>query len=362
MRITQLRSYQFRNLAPANLEFDGAAHFFLGGNGQGKTNLLEALGLVTALRSFRTQDLSALSAWQTQGGAQLFFQIEHPQMGLSEVEVQMSGGKRSVRLDGESVSKLADFLGYFPTVPLTSQDIQMLRGTPQLRRRFLDLAVASVDPHYYDALRRYHQALRQRNALLKNRAGRTQCRPFEQVLARSAELLLDLRKVSLDYLNRHFQSAYRTISPAEESPELVYRPSGQWSNEAEFLEILEQQWERDRMRETTGIGPHRDDFALRLQEHRAREYASEGQQRGLVLALRLAQVHWIREKTGIPPVILADDILGELDPQREQGFWRSLDREHQLFATGTRRPTGPEGCHWRIWNVDAGYVTGGEAE
>lgn len=356
MRILSLRSYQFRNLSSVDLKLDGDAHFFLGANGQGKTNLLEAIGLLTALRSFRTQDMAALVGWQTQGGAHLRFNVEHPKMGETEVLIAVEGRKRSVEVDGNRLDKLADFIGLFPTVALSSQDIQMLRGAPQLRRRFLDLSIASVDPVYYEALRTYHQALRERNALLKQRASPALFRPFEQLLVKAAESLQQLRIKSLGYLDKHFQEAYRIISPEEEAPELVYRPSGQWQTAAELQAILDANREKDRMRETTGTGPHRDDFVLRLLDHRAREYASEGQQRGLVLALRLAQMHWIREQTGFSPIILADDILGELDPQRQRGFWRSIGSGHQLFATGTRPPTGPEGCEWQIWHVNKGTI------
>ncbi len=359
MRILKIRSYQFRNLASVDLDLTGDAHFFLGANGQGKTNLLEAVGMLTALRSFRTQDMAALVGWKTQGGAHLHFTVDHPRMGETEVDIAIEGRSRTVKVDGNPVAKLADFIGSFATVALSSQDIQMLRGSPQLRRRFLDLAVASVDPFYYNALRSYHQALRERNALLKQRAAPALFRPFEQLLVQAAESLQQLRKSSLAYLDRHFQEAYRVISPEEEAPELVYRPSGQWQTAAEFQAILDVNRDRDRTRETTGIGPHRDDFALRLLDHRAREYASEGQQRGMVLALRLAQMHWIREKTGLSPVILADDILGELDPQRQQGFWRSVGNGQQLLATGTRPPTGPEGCAWQIWRVEKGKIVKG---
>lgn len=361
MRILKIRSYQFRNLTSVDLDLAGDAHFFIGANGQGKTNLLEAVGLLTALRSFRTQDMAALVGWKTQGGAHLQFTIEHPRMGETDVSIAIEGRSRTVKVDGNPVDKLADFIGSFPTVALSSQDIQMLRGSPQLRRRFLDLAVASVDPVYYQTLRTYHKALRERNALLKQRAVPALFRPFEQLLVQAAEALVQLRKSSLTYLDRHFQDVYRVISPEEEAPELVYRPSGQWSTAAEFQQLLNENRDKDRARETTSVGPHRDDFAFRLLDHRAREYASEGQQRGLVLALRLAQMHWIREKTGLSPVILADDILGELDPQRQRGFWRSVGDGHQLFATGTRPPTGPEGCAWQTWQVEKGSIQRGDS-
>lgn len=354
MIITGLRTRCFRNLGDIDLNFTQGGIFFLGSNGQGKTNLLEALGLVTALRSFRTQDMRSLMRWKSAEPTVVLVRVEHPLRGECEVEIRMESGQRTVMLDGEPIRRLADFLGLFPTVAFTSQDIQLLRGAPQLRRRFLDLAISAVDPVYFEALRDYHRVLKERNALLKKRMDMRMAAPFEKVMATTASRILEIRHQALDYLNEHLQSSYRVISPEEESPELVYRPSGDWSGSDDFLKLLESNRSKDLQRETTTVGPHRDDFVFRLRNHRAREFASEGQQRGLALALRLAQVQWIYERHQIYPVILADDILGELDPVRQNGFWKSLQDCPQIFATGTRMPDKGVGVDWQLWNIKDG--------
>lgn len=356
MRIRSLHLRDFRNIAGAHVDLDAPAVFIAGANGQGKTNLLEALGLLAALRSFRAGDRRALIRWGAEE-AGLRVELEHDTQGETEVAMTLRSGSLAVTVDGERVERLSGFLGLFPVVAFTSQDIQVLRGPPQGRRQFMDLSFSMVDAGYLEALRRYHGALRERNRLLKNRAGRSVLAAFEAVLIPEGGRLMAKREEGLRHFAQELEKAYAHIAPGGEGAELIYRPDVRGGDGEALRAALEGARERDATMGTTTVGPHRDDFALRLFDRRAREYGSEGQQRGLVLALRLAQAQWFGAHTGVRPVILADDILGELDPARRERFWGALPRDSQIVATGTDLPKGGPWGEWGLYAVAEGAFT-----
>ncbi|MDP0499996.1 MAG: DNA replication and repair protein RecF [Verrucomicrobiota bacterium JB022] len=357
MRFKEVRLSEYRNVQLQALTLEGRDAFVVGPNGQGKTNLLEALSLVTALRSFRTTQNRTLVRWGGGGEARLFFRLEHEQLGETELELSFKHGSKQVWLDGEKVGRLGEVLGRFPTVPFSSQDIQLLRGTPQARRQFLDLAIAAVDARYLDHLRKFHQALKERNRCLKERRPAAVRNAFEPTLAEHAAAVVRLRREAMAQLSRHLEEAYQTIATEDESPELCYLPNVEAEEPDAYGQLWKEHLERDQAMESTQRGPHRDDFNLRLFDRRAREYGSEGQQRGLVLSLRLAQARWFFERTGVHPVILADDILGELDPRRRQGFWNALLPDTQVIASGTELPRAEQSRPWAIWRVENGIFS-----
>jgi len=354
MRLDGLNLQNFRNIAGASLTFAGASHFLLGPNGQGKTNLLEAIGLVTALRSFRTQETRPLLREGTRE-AGVLYRLSHEQRGGTEVRLDLRAGSKTLHVDGERVRRLGDHLGAFPTVVLSSDDIQLLRGSPGLRRRFLDLTAAAVEPAYFAALRDYHRALKERNSLLRSPGfAPALAEPYEKILARAAAVLVGRREAVCAELAEDLRSAYAELAQAEEAPGLGYRPKSAGADAAAFREVFAAQRGRDREAGMTRHGPHRDDVALLMQGRDAQAYASEGQQRGLVVALRLAQLRWFQRGSGLAPVVLADDVLGELDPRRREGFWRVIGPELQVIATGTVPPPRTPGRAWRILKVHGG--------
>ncbi|MFO7724613.1 MAG: DNA replication and repair protein RecF [Oceanipulchritudo sp.] len=363
MRFRSIRARKFRNFAFLEAAFPGGAQFVRGNNGQGKTNLLEALGLVTSLRSFRTSDSSALIRWNTHPPeALLLYELEHEQLGETILEIRIQPGSKRILLDGNPVRRMGEILGSFPTITFSSQDIQILRGAPSLRRRLMDMMFVVMDTGYYTLLTRYYKALKARNALLKGGAPAAHRRPFENQLIEGGWELTHLRGRLLEAFGQHFRTAYAGISGTDETPELAYHPSihtdGPTAYEAAFLASAN----RDRETGTTNRGPHRDDLRFRLLGHPAREFASEGQQRGLVLALRMGLVDWYRMRGGTPPVILADDIVGELDPSRRRGFWQMLGTGSQIIATGTTFPGEDASRSWSLWEMQDGELAAMEAE
>lgn len=362
MRFAVFRAEEFRNVAFCDVALRGRRHYFRGANGQGKTNLLEGLGFISSLRSFRTRSLRVLPRREAaERRARLWYAVKDEADGISEVEIELRPGTRKLWWDGEPVRRLGELLGRFPTVPLSSQDIQLLRGAPELRRRFVDMLLVQMDGGYFETLTRYHKALHSRNALLKQGAGERLRGPFEAVLAAEGAALVGLRARLLAAFAPHFRAAYEGISPVAEAPGLSYEANLQAVEAGAFAEGLAANLERDRETGTTQRGPHRDDIKLELQGRAAREYASEGQQRGLVLALRLGLVEWLRAEGGPAPVVLADDIVGELDADRRAGFWKLLEPCGQIVATGTAPVASLGGEDWVEWEVVDGQVRPVEA-
>jgi DNA replication and repair protein RecF len=355
MMLRRLSLQTFRNLPLGCLDFDSKQTFFVGANGQGKTNLLEAVGLLGALRSFRgaePRDLIARGATE----ARVCCVLEHERDGVVEVEILVRPQRREVSINGAKCERLAEFLGRFPVVALSSYDLQLLRGAPQLRRRAVDLAIASLDEKYFNALRRYHEALDSRNALLRGpRApAAEELSAFEAQMAPSAAALVSARAKVTAELAAHFVAAYDQLTGGVvESPGWTYAPDLPAMTADVWCTSWADSRPRDLAMKTTMRGPHRDDFAFQLAGQEAKALGSEGQQRGLVVSWRLAQAAWQRARTGIAPIVLADDVLGELDPSRRAGFWRAAANAAQVLATGTTLPAG-EAEEWAVWNVNAG--------
>lgn len=351
MRFVNLRLQNFRNIEFAELDLRAERIFLLGSNGQGKSNLLEALGLVTALRSFRTQTLAALPR---KGGSSYtgVYTIDQEKYGETELEIRADPSGRKVLVDGEKVSRLGDFIGRFPAVPLSSGDLMILRGSPGERRRFLDLTLSAVDPEYYRALRQYHKGVAERNRLLKRGGSSGELSAFEAEIAPYAVALSEKREQGVGVLRETLMSVYRDIAEADEGPALLYKSSSGVMDVEGVRRMLFESRRRDQIMGSTQRGPHRDDFSLSLSVGGAREYASDGQQRGLCVALRIAQARIFQSRLGVNPVILADDVLGELDPHRKAGFWRACPDEFQIIATGTELPDYSD--QWRIYKVEHG--------
>lgn len=354
MRFASVTLQGFRNLALTDVRLGGRRVFLCGANAQGKTNFLEALGYVTALRSFRGAETRALiGLGQPQAG--LGFGLEHEQFGASRVTITLSAGGREVMWEQGKVTRLADFIGRFPTVAFWSQDNQFLRGSPSLRRRWLDMTLSAMDPAYLLALQAYTRAMTERNILLKKGvAGAGAIAAFEQELGIHAVKVVAARAAGLEVLSDFFRQAHARLVPEGETAGLTYVPDTEATTVEEFVALQAKNRPRDTLLKSTEHGPHRDDLEVKLNGRPARQFASEGQQRCLVIALRLAQAAYFKAKGGVTPVLLCDDVLGELDPVRRERFWASLEHDPQVVATGTTVP--PDASAWQVLRVENGMV------
>lgn len=361
MRLRKISLHHFRNVGFAALELKGRRQFLVGSNGQGKTNLLEAVGFLTALRSFRTTDNKILIGHGEQTAAMACV-LDHEQLGETHVTIKLRRDGKEVWCDQTRVTKMGDYLGKFPTVVFSSHDIQLVRGAPALRRRWLDLTLSAIDPNYFRALQAFTRALAERNALLKSgRAVTAELEAFEQALAPAAAEVIALRVAGAQRIARLVEANYASLVDGGEPAGVAYQPNVAETSAEALKARFESGRARDAQFRTTLAGPHRDDLLFTIKETAAKDFASEGQQRSFVLALRLAQAAWFRERSGVCPVLLADDVLGELDAMRRARFWSAVDADSQVIATGTHLPgteMDSEAAEaWQIFDIVDGNVT-----
>ncbi len=354
MRLLSLNLENFRNVKSASFNFGGDRIFFLGPNGQGKTNLLEAIGLSATLRSFRKNGMDGLVR-EGEERSRLFFRFSEEDGQEHEILLDFRPkGEKNLELNGDKISRLGEYLGLFPAVTLSSRDFRIVREGPSDRRKWLDLLLSSASRQYLEVLQSYHRSLRERNALLKRGGADSELDAFEHALAKSAQHLQTTRGEVFPSLATSLSKHYSSLSGGAEQAGLSYQPDLPELSLDELLERYASDRERDRFLGSTRRGPHRDDFQFSLNQRDARIYASEGQQRGLVLALRLAEFTYLHEALRKLPLVLADDVLGELDGNRKANFRKLLPPRAQVFATGTAYPSEEEKEIWVTYLVEQG--------
>ena len=352
MHLAHLRLRDFRNYARLDVDFRPGFHLLLGDNAQGKTNILEAIYLMATLRSFR----GVGSAQMIRHGQTGYF-VGGKSVGQATHEIKMywSLRERKLSLDGQPVRKLTDYLGALRVVVFCTEDLQLVKGTARARRRFMDLLLSQTHPTYLPLLQRYAHALRSRNAMLKQRTiDEASLESFSRELIDLGNQIIQHRQQLTPRISPLARLAYRRISSDAEELRLEYQPSVKKDFEVE----LTQARARERTYRSTLVGPHRDDVELQLNGQSAAQFGSEGQKRTLAIALKMAQAEYLSGLHGSPPILLIDDVMGELDVKRRSGLLPLLERAHQasgqIFMTCTEenwpRELGRELQRWQVQN------------
>ena len=356
MHLAHLRLRDFRNYARLDMDFVPGFHVFLGNNAQGKTNMLEAVYLLATLRSFRGVGHAQLVR---EGQKGFFAGGTVVGQGTHEVKFYWSAAKKTLGLDGGPVRKFSEYYGLIQAVVFCTEDLQLIKGTARIRRRFLDLLLAQTHPGYLALLQRYARAVRARNALLKQHLpDATSLDGFTRELLAAGQPLIELRRELIPRLSPLAREAYARIAPGGEELRLEYQPSVK----RDFAVELAQSRQRERVLRSTLVGPHRDELELLLDNRAAGQFGSEGQKRTIAIALKMAQAEYLTGVRGSPPILLIDDVMGELDARRRSGFLPLLDRaQHahgQVFMTCTEENWPRELSRDLIrWEVKAGAVT-----
>jgi len=355
VHLSHLKLRDFRNYARLDAKFTPGFHLLLGDNAQGKTNVLEAIYLLATLRSFRGSASQQMVRHGQSGyfvGAKVASHITH------DIKMYWSSRERKLSLDGQPVRKLTDYFGVLRTVVFCTEDVQIVKGTGRSRRRFLDLLLCQTYPAYLPMLQRYARALRSRNALLKRPiVDPVAVEGFTHEMLKMGEEIIRLRADFVPKFSPLARLAFRRIAPETEELRLEYAPSVKGS----FTVALAQLRDRERGARMTLIGPHRDELTLLVNDRAAAEFGSEGQKRTVALALKMAQAEYLTGIHGHPPVLLIDDVMGELDLKRRSGFIPLLERSHhakgQVFMTATEENWPRElGRDLQRWEVKAGTM------
>lgn len=355
MHLARLRLRDFRNYSRMDLDFAPGFHLLLGDNAQGKTNILEAIYLLSTLRSFRGVGSAQMVRHGEKGyfvGGQIVGQGQH------DVKMYWSTAERSLTLDGRPVRKLSDYWGVLRTVVFCTEDLLLVKGPARGRRRFMDLVLAQTRPAYLALLQRYAKALRARNALLKQPLlDAMALEGFSHELIEAGTQIMQHRRELLPAFDPVARAAYHRVARGAEQLRLDYRPGVK----GDFAVELAQSHARERSYRMTVVGPHRDELELTLEGRSAAQFGSEGQKRTLAIALKMSQAEYLTAAHGAPPILLIDDIMGELDAGRRSAFLPLLGRAHeargQVFMTATEENWPAElGGELKKWRVTKGSV------
>jgi len=318
----------------------------VGDNGQGKTNLLEAIFVVATLRSFRTSRLTDLVGFGNER-AKLGARVLKQQLTrVYEVELTAGEARKTVRLDGKAVRPLSKYFGAFDVVVFTPEDLSIPRGSPGDRRRFLDRSVFTLDPGYLAVAGDYDKVLRTRNSVLKKAGqGSLPARQvddllavYDQQLAELALVVIEARVRFTTTLAPELRGAFAAITRTPRVAGMRYESKLRDATVPEIIARLVEGRARDLAMQATQVGPHRDDIVLELDGREAGSFASQGQLRAIMLAWKTAELDILGRQHGDPPILLLDDVSSELDATRNEYLFEHLAKlAGQCFITTTDR-------------------------
>ncbi|MDE7408114.1 MAG: DNA replication and repair protein RecF [Muribaculaceae bacterium] len=363
MRLNSIDIDNFKNIRMARLQFSPKVNALLGNNGMGKSNLLDAIHYMSFTKSFTGVSDSMLT---TRGEKFSMIRAEYTRRDNPlEVRLGMTAGRRkSLKRDGKEYSRLSEHIGLLPLVMVTPADIDLIRGSGDERRRWMDMVIAQTDPGYLSQLIRYNHNLEARNRLLRD--GAVDHSLFDAVevpMAMAAEAITEARRRFIDRLQPILAAHYEAIAGSGETIRIAY--SGSMAEPGTTLyQLLDSARRRDEVLRHTSVGPHRDDMEMLLDDMPMRRTASQGQCKTFTIALRLAQYDFLSQATGLKPLLLLDDIFDKLDAERVERIMLTVrgPRIGQIFVTDTNRTHLDEIVHrtggdFRLWQVQSGCFT-----
>ena len=344
MYLNRLHLRNFRNYREQEIIFSAPKTILLGDNAQGKSNLLEAVELLSTLRSHRvTRDRDLVLEGETESKitAQLTRKYGSTDLALTLREK----GRRTANINQENVKRQLDFLGVLNAVEFSSLDLELVRGNPETRRQWLDSLLFQIEPIYAHILHEYQRVLKQRNSLLKQSEHRAldpaELELWNHQLITTGTKVIRRRARILDRLAPIAQMWHTKISKETERLEITYKPNVDSTEQTPaaiyqaFGDRLQLRHAAEQSLGNTLVGPHRDEIELTINHTPAKAYGSQGQQRTLVLALKLAELESIEQIVGEPPLLLLDDVLAELDLTRQDRLLSVIEDRFQTLITTT---------------------------
>lgn len=319
MYLNKLQLWNFRSYENLELNFPKGISILYGDNGQGKTNVIEAIYLLCTGRSHRTNrehDMIMYDRPWTRVRAE-----DIQKDGRHTVDMVIARGqKKRILVNGLAISRISEILGQLSGVIFSPEDLDLVKEGPQKRRRFMDIELSQVSKNYFYALNEYNKVLDQRNSLLKENIRPNDLEVWDTLLAQRAVPIIKARRDFCQRLTPKARENHKYLSSGKEELFCVYKDSVQNREDIEdaILELLEKNRENDLKRCFTTVGPHKDDIVIKLGDTDLRYFGSQGQQRTATLALKLTELEMMKEDLGEYPVLLLDDVLSELDTRRQQ--------------------------------------------
>ncbi|MFL0197909.1 DNA replication/repair protein RecF [Clostridium sp. WILCCON 0269] len=338
MYIKYLKLINFRNYKELDIEFDKNINIFIGDNAQGKTNILESMYYCSIGKSPRTNKDKELINWDNK---EAYIKVHILKKSLNKkIEIKIfKEGKKGININSIKISKLSELMGVFNVVMFSPEDLKIVKESPAFRRKFLDIELCKFSKRYYYSLVQYNKVLSQRNALLRNwnKSNNVDIlQIYDKQLSQYGSIIIILRNKYIKKLNGKGKVIHSDITSGVENIEFKYMTCLTNFDRIEdnMLKVLELNRKQDIYKGNTLYGPHRDDFIVNINGINVRNFGSQGQQRTSILTIKFASLEIIKEITGEYPVLLLDDVLSELDKNRQKYILNSINKI-QTFITCT---------------------------
>ncbi|MCE1190094.1 MAG: DNA replication and repair protein RecF [Ignavibacteria bacterium] len=343
MIVRSLSLRNFRIHQSSSIDFSDTLNFIVGGNGEGKTSLLEGLYFLCTTRNFKAAaDNELLRFGEESYEVNGIFQ--DTTIRKARIYYSAADTKRHYLLDGKSITRATDVIGKFPVVLLTPEDHQLTQGGPADRRKFIDSVISQSNVFYLSTLIEYNRIIKQRSALLnllreqRRHDYLVELDAWDELLVKTGTTIIEIRQQFIEEFNQFICEAYSHIMPGEEQPVILYpllQGSTEIVTESIFAERLAKRREEEIRRAANLTGPHRDDFIFMVNNTALKTYGSQGQHKTFQTALRFAEFFYLKMKAGTTPIFLLDDVFGELDTKRSSRISEYLKTVGQAFITIT---------------------------
>ncbi len=334
MKIDNITLNNFRNYSKQELELGKKVNFFIGNNGSGKTNLLEAIYVVALTKSYKTADINLIKYGEDY--ARVIASVNNKNRKFQLKLIVSEQGKKAM-VNSSEIKKLSDYIGAFNVLSFFPEDLMIIKGSPRERRYFIDIIYGQIDKNYLSELSNYKLILKQRNELLKkisesNEPDMTLLDVLTEQIATSAKQIVSMRELFVNQINSSLKSMYRFLTDRNVDFIFRYNPSVY----EDIENALKSKYKSDIILKTTNIGPHRDDYDFLIDNLQAKDNASQGEQRLMGLALILAIGDIIYKIKNERPVLLLDDVFSELDHNRQNRLIKYLNElDSQTVITTT---------------------------
>lgn len=362
MNVTQLTVNNYRNLSRQTICPDSGLNVFSGHNAQGKTNLVESVYLCAIGKSPRTEKDKDLIRWEQQ---QAYVKIKYNcRFGEGEIAVTInSHGKKQITVNSVPITKMGELMGYFNCIYFSPNEIKIISSSPNERRRFLDVDLCQTDKNYFYSLSRFNKVLAQRNNLLKTARSLQEATDtafiWDEQLAEEGAKIIYKRRAFCNKLKDYAKRCHAKLTDNNELLSLEYssQVDGDTANDIakNYLALLQKNTEKDFQLKYTSVGCQRDDIVLKISDVDVRTFGSQGQLRTTALSLKLAELMIFKDIIGEYPVLLLDDVLSELDLERQSRLL-NFDKSLQILLT-TATDVPDKLAHYKLFNIDNGTCT-----
>lgn len=335
MYIKYLQLINYRNYKELSIELSKNVNVFIGDNAQGKTNILESIYYSSIGKSHRTIRDKELINWQEQS-AYIKLYVEKERLD-KKIEIKVfKEGKKGININSIKINKISELLGVLNVVMFSPEDLKIVKESPSFRRKFLDIELCKLSKAYYHNLVQYNKILNERNMIIKhkNESLMNMLDIYDEQLSSYGAAIVRDRKAYIKNLNNKGKVIHKEITSGKEDISFSYCSSINFRecNKKEFLDAIINNREKDLEKRTTSLGPHRDDFIIKINDIDARSFGSQGQQRTSVLTIKFASLEIIKEIAGEYPVLLLDDVLSELDSKRQRYILNSINNIQTIIT------------------------------